>query len=361
MFFQVAAGARPPSAWSGLERTPQSLGPVYVIAPASLCDQLLPGLWLDERSIVSGASAAQFAYARIVGDTGATATFPDDVLTTALLLGEFPAATVNRLGKEPPPAEWMGKASAEDRAALLISVANVLVPDCIRLWFQQDPLVQAGRAAIPEFGEAAFGRNNSILCRRQLAGPEFVPPERLAVALPSTTPRDRWVWTEVAGPEFKDSVADIRPGDPTLEMRFAFTWDQAALHLHAKVNDELPRLMTPSPRNGVELFVDPKNDGLVWTGADDSQFSFRTNGEVTEWFHNRPVQGAVLHSDQGYEVEASIPWSDLGLTPRHGLVISVSPAVVSEGTFEWEPSLKLNWRYYSRSDERFGLGTLRLE
>jgi hypothetical protein len=42
-------------------------------------------------------------------------------------------------------------------------------------------------------------------------------------------------------------------------------------------------------------------------------------------------------------------------------VIGVSPAVVSEGTFEWEPSLKLNWRYYGRRDERFGLGTLRLE
>ena len=111
----------------------------------------------------------------------------------------------------------------------------------------------------------------------------------------------------------------------------------------------------------MELFVDPKNDGLVWSGADDSQFSFRANGAVTEWFHNRPVQGEVRRTDQGYEVEADIPWSDLGLTPRSGLVIGVSPAVVSEGSFEWEPSLKLNWRYYDRRDERFGLGTLRLE
>ena len=360
-FFQVAAGARPPSAWTGLERTPQPFGPVYVLAPVNVRDQLLPGLWLDERSIISGASAAQFAYARLREDSGAAKTFPYDVLTTALLLAEFPATTVAHLDKAPPPAEWIEKTSAEDRAALLITVANLLVPDCIRQWFQQDPLVQAGRAAIPEFVEAAFGRNNSILYRRQLAGPELVPPERLAVAVSATAPRDQWRWTRVAGLEFKDSVADIRPGDPALAMRFAFTWDQAALHFHAEVMDELPKLTTPSPRNGVELFVDPKNDGLVWSGADDSQFSFRANGAVTEWFHNRPVQGEVRRTDQGYEVEADIPWSDLGLTPRSGLVIGVSPAVVSEGSFEWEPSLKLNWRYYDRRDERFGLGTLRLE
>ena len=361
VFFQVAAGARPPSAWTGLERTPQLLGPVYVLAPASPRDQLLPGLWLDERSIISGASAAQFAYARLSEDTGAAKSFPYDVLTTALLLAEFPAATVARLGKAPPPAEWIETASAEDRAALLISVANLLVPDCIRRWFQQDPLVQAGRAAIPEFGEAAFGCDNSVVSRWQLAGPQRVPPERLAVAVPATTPRDQWVWTRVAGLEYKDSVADIRPGDPALAMQFAFTWDKDALHFHATVMDELPKLTTPSPRNGVELFVDPQNDGLIWSGADDSQFSFRANGAVTEWFHNRPVQAEVRHTDQGYEVEATIPWSDLGLTPRSGLVIGVSPAVVSEGTFEWEPSLKLNWRYFGRADERYELGTLRLE
>ena len=361
VFFQVAAGVRPPSAWAALERTPQPFGPVQVLAPVNVRDQFLPGLWLDERSIISGASAAQYAYARGREANGTSKTFPYDVLTTALLLAEFPAATVARLDQAPLPAEWVEAASAEDRAALLITVANLLVPECIRQWFQQDPLVQAGRAAIPEFGEAAFGRDNSIFYRRQLAGPELVPPERQTVAVPATASPDQWVWTQVAGLEFKDSVADIRPGDPALTMRFAFTWDKDALHFHAKVMDDLPKLTTPSPRNGVELFVDPKSDGLVWSGPDDSQFSFRANGAVTEWFHNRPVHGEVRRTDQGYEVEADIPWADIGLTPRSGLVIGVSPAVVSEGTFEWEPSLKLNWRYYCRADERYGLGTLRLE
>jgi hypothetical protein len=80
-----------------------------------------------------------------------------------------------------------------------------------------------------------------------------------------------------------------------------------------------------------------------------------------EWFHNRPEQARVRPTDQGYEVEADIKWSELGLVPRPGLELGVSPAVVSEGRFEWEPCLKLNWRYYHRADDRLGLGTLRLE
>ncbi|MFA5057684.1 MAG: glucoamylase family protein, partial [Opitutaceae bacterium] len=361
VFFQVAAGVRPPSAWTDLERTPEQLGPVYVLAPASVRGQLLPGLWLDESSVIAGASAAQFAYARALDGVGELKAFPYDVLTAALLIEHFPAALSACLKDVPPPSAWLGGASLADQAALLASVANLLAPDCLRQWFQEDPLVQTGRAAIPEFAEADFGRDTSIVWRRQLAGPLPVPPERLAVAVPATVPRDQWRWTEMTGHAFKDSAADTRPGDPVLALRFAFTWDQDALHFHAVVTDGLPKVATPSYRNGVELFVDPQNDGLVWAGAHDYQFSFRADGAVTEWFHQHPVRAQVRPADQGYAVEADIRWSDLGVTPRPGLELGVSPAVVSEGSYEWEPSLKLNWRYYDRADERKGLGTLRLE
>src|SRR5690606_32379114 len=106
-----------------------------------------------------------------------------------------------------------------------LSIANVLVPNCVREWFQQDPLVRAGRASIPEFGDAPFGKNTSMLWRHELAGPAVEPPSRRAVAVSSSIPREQWPWTRIAGLEFKDSPADVRADDPLLELRFAFTWD----------------------------------------------------------------------------------------------------------------------------------------
>ena len=92
VFFQVASGARPASAWTELRRTSQAEGHVYVLEPAQVLDQMLPGLWLDERSIVTGASASQLAYAIAVEmRKTSTARFPYDVQSTALLLEEYPA------------------------------------------------------------------------------------------------------------------------------------------------------------------------------------------------------------------------------------------------------------------------------
>jgi hypothetical protein len=355
VFFQVAAGARSPSAWTALMRLPERVQSVYVLAPARLRDQLLPGLWLDERAIITGASAAQLAYAQAI-EPGA---YPHDVLTTALLIEHFPAVVYLSLRSVPYPVRWLEDAPVADQAALLLSVANLLAPDSVRNFFQQDPLVQAGRAAIAEFKAEDFGANSSVFWRRELAGPPKVPPRRETVALPADTPRDQWRWVAMAGLEYKDSGADVRPGDPALSMRFAFTWDQTALNFHAEVTDELPKFTKPSSRCGVELFLTP-DDGFSW-GRDDNHFGFRTNGWVIEWLHQRAVDARVQPTVNGYNVEARIAWSELGVIPHSGLQLGVSPAVLSEGTRESEPSLKLNWRFYRRPDERYGLGTLRLQ
>src|SRR5690606_22483693 len=111
----------------------------------------------------------------------------------------------------------------------------------------------------------------------------------------------------------------------------------------------------------VELLIDPKSDGHVWRGPDDFHFVFRSTGDAFEWSRNRPAAAKITRTEQGYMVEADIPWSQLGLTPGPGLELSMTTAVATSGRHEWEPTLKLNWRFYQRSDERFGLGTLQLE
>jgi len=349
VFLQVAAGARPAADWGNLTRSTQPVGTVHVLAPANTAGSLLPGLWLDERTILSGASASQLAYASLTDPAT-----PADPLLPALQLDQFPRET---FATTPTALN-----SPESAAAYVITAANLLVHDVIRQAFQQDPLVQAGRAKIAEFGEAAFGPNTSVIAQRELAGLPPPPPQSRAAATSDTLPRGQWDWQTVAGLEFKDSEADIRPGDAPLEFRFALTWDAAALHFHAEVIDAPDGYKQPVERNQlVELFVDPDGDGLIWTGPRDYQFTYRVGVGAQEHFHHAPNQATITPTAHGYTIEAIIPWSSIGLEPRPGLEFDLSPAAISEGTKEWDAMIKLNWAYVPLRAGEHRLGRIRLQ
>jgi hypothetical protein len=365
-FFKIASGKTNVSVWKNLVRTPEKKGPVYVLSPANLPDQLRPGLWLDEDSIITGASAAQFAYASAV-ELPATATPPNpppplDVLTASLLASQLPKELMKHLAAQPPPADWVSSASVENRAILLITLANLLVPGRIQDWFQEDPYVRSARSSIPEFTESAFGSNTSVYWRAELSGPFVEPPERKAIAVSSAEPRENWNWVKVAGLEFKDSPGDVRPDDPPLELHFAFTWDAEALHFYAEAIDTPEGFKRPDERREVvELTIDPQLDGFVLNNPDDRQYLFPSSANSIDAIRNRPIPAKVTRTPQGYTVEATLPWSSLNLTPKPGLEFGVSAAVATGGRYEWEPSLKLNWRFVERRDEKYGLGVLHLQ
>jgi hypothetical protein len=362
VFFQIATGVQPASAWTALRRVSEAQGDVYVLEPAQVRDQLLPGLWLDERFIVTGASASQLAYAiAIEKRRSSTESYPFDVQNTSLLLEHYPAEVVAALKRAPLPVDWMDRATPDDRALLLLSLANLLAPDCLREWFQQDPLARAGRTAIDEFRKAPFGGENSLYARNELAIPPPTPPLREAGVVDSDVPREKWEWILVKGLGYKVSDADVRPGDPDLELRFALTWDKEALHFHADVLDTPAGFSAPTGRRSVELFVNPKRDGLVWLTPDNFQFAFKPNGAAMEWFHNKPAVARITPTQHGYTVEADIKWTELGIVPRPGLEFDATASVTAGGIYEWDPALELSWRYYRRTDDRFGLGTVRLE
>lgn len=359
----IGLGTKAAADWGALDRTTRQLGSVHVLAPADVAGAVLPGLWLDESAVLSGASASQLAYATL---EARPAKMPD-ALTLALLLDHFPGETLHRFAGE------LGRAAegeADAQAALVIAAANLLSQQCVRTWFGADPVVQKARAAIAEFGEAAFGANTSVIAQRELQGPRELPPVRTAVAVSSTTPREQWQWHRVAGMEFKDSLADVRPGDAPVEMKFAFTWDAESLHFHAQVIDSPAGYALPVERNRlVEVFLDPANDGLRWLGVGDYQFGFirshhwelKNTSDAVEFFHHATSRGTITPTPDGYVVEASIPWSVLGVTPHPGLEMGASPAVVSEGTKEWEATIKLSWSYVHLDDKRVRLGVLKLQ
>jgi hypothetical protein len=361
VFFQVASGARAASAWTALRRSAVAEGHVYVLEPAQVLDQITPGIWLDENSIVTGASASQLAYAIAVERRKvSTIRFPYDVQSTALLIEKFPAEIAAGLKAAPISAGWLDQSPIDDRALLLLSLANLLAPDCMREWFQQDSIVQSGRAAIGEFAAAAFGGDNSVFARNELAKPIAVPPKRRVDAVRSGMAHDKWQWILVQGSEYKVSVADVRPGDPDLELKFALTWDRTALHFHAEALDTPSGFPPPAGRRSVELFINPKRDGLVWLTKDNFQFAFTPSGSAMEWFHNRSVKARITRTAHGYSVEADIPWTQLGIVPKPDLEFDLTASVTAASVNEWDPSLELSWRYYRRADERFGLGTVRL-
>ncbi|MBL9204257.1 MAG: hypothetical protein JNN01_04185 [Opitutaceae bacterium] len=352
LFLQIARGARPASDWSALERATRTVGPVQVLDPMDVAGAVLPGLWLDERAILSGASAAQLAYATLVG-----AEVPPSPLLSVLELDQFPHEALRS------DCESMDSASSDVAAAVVITTANLLGDDVIRRSFQQDAIVRAGRAAITEFSEAAFGPNSSVIAQRELSGIPPLEPARKAPAVAASLPRHEWSWQDVSGLAYKESNADVRAGDPPLSLRFAVTWDYAALYLHAEVMDTPEGYQYPAVRNRfVELFVDPAADGLVWTGPNDYQFTYRVGaGGAKELFHHAPNQATITATSEGYTIEASIPWASLGLAPRPGLEFGLSAAVTSEGTREWEPNLKLNWSHANLSPGVSRLGLIRLQ
>jgi hypothetical protein len=363
-FLAIARGQAGAEAWSSLDRTTQQLGAVHVVAPADVAGALLPTLWLDERAVLSGASASQLAYAILD-------THPErlpDAFTLALLLDQFPGETLHRFAGT--LARGAAEGAADAQAALVISAANLLSADCVRGWFGQDETVKAARGKISEFVEGAFGTRTSVVAQRELAGPHVLPPPRRAIAVMADTPRERWQWHRVAGMEFKDSLADVRPEDAPVELNFAFTWDRDALYFHAVVKDSPAGYQLPAERNRlVELFVDPAHDGLLWLGAGDYQFGFirahhwelKNTTDAVEFFHNAISRGKITPTADGYTVEAAIPWSVLGVTPKAGLEMGVSPAVVSEGTKEWEAAIKLIWSYAREDESHVRLGVLTLQ
>jgi hypothetical protein len=361
VFFQIATHARPASVWRSLKRAADAQGHVYVLEPAQVSDQMMPGLWLDERSIVTGASASQLAYAIAVEKRKSSTTeFPFDPQDAALLIDEFPAEVAADLKTSPVPADWLERAPNESRTLLLLSLANLLAPDCLREWFQEDDMVREGREAIGEFSIAAFGGDNSVIARNELATPTRIPPEREATVVRSELPRGKWQWILVKGLDYKVSPADVRPGDPDLELLFALTWDKDALHFHADVLDTPAGFFPPAGRRSVELFINPHRDGLLWMNPEDFQFAYRPDGSSMEWFHVHPVTARIRVTPHGYMIDSDIKWKELGMTPKPGLEFDLTANVTAEGNHEWDPSLELSWRYYQREDDRFGLGTVRL-
>ncbi len=153
--------------------------------------------------------------------------------------------------------------------------------------------------------------------------------------------------------------------DNRASARFAFAWDEQALHVLVRVTDGLVVNTNHAERlheqDCVELYLDPQGDGLIWGSPEDCQFGFAVTDKAWEWFGQRhdAIEQTVQKTEEGYEVRAAIPWGVLGVTPSVGMKMKSSLALMSINQ-RGDSSMKLNWHYKEQAG-RVELGTLVLE
>jgi len=165
-----------------------------------------------------------------------------------------------------------------------------------------------------------------------------------------------------------DTADALESGQPVkdqpIRARFALLWDEAALHLRVDVTDD--EVMNDRAgqaiheQDCVEWFIDPQDDGLRWGDEADYQFGFAVTNKRWEWFGGRNgFEATTVRTDDGYRVNAAIPWEILGVKPGAGVVLGVSLAVKDVDTIADAP-VKLNWQWRSEGDHvRLGKVVLR--
>ncbi|OGW82850.1 MAG: hypothetical protein A2Z83_05730 [Omnitrophica bacterium GWA2_52_8] len=206
------------------------------------------------------------------------------------------------------------------------------------------------------------------------------PPDSAAPYLPGGIRVDGFLrdWPSYAGvvlgPEDAET-GEVRDKED-LSARIQFAWDEKALYFMADVTDDYV-FVKRSGKNIwqddlLELFIDPENDGLYWNGGGDYQLGFRPDREgdtvsLWSWFQKggdapsfHEIQSAGMIHETGFIIEGAVRWEYLGLRPRDGMVLSISPAV--HDIDKDGGSAKIHWFFRSERElGRYELGKLVLK
>jgi len=133
------------------------------------------------------------------------------------------------------------------------------------------------------------------------------------------------VWASVPARAIDHVVYTPVSSEADLSADFKTMYDKEALYFLVEVNDE--RLISDSAESwlddGVEIFIDADNSKSGVYGDKDYQYHFdwdATAPAMGESHHNKTngVQYAFARTDDGYRLEAKLPWSTLGTTPAVG-------------------------------------------
>jgi len=185
------------------------------------------------------------------------------------------------------------------------------------------------------------------------------PRHALAVHLPRL--EREWDWQTLNSVTACERQADV---EENFSARFALAWDEETVQFRCEVFD--PTLTNERPaeqlmeQDSIELFVAPGGDGLLPGATNALHLGFAPTGKDWEWFGGRRAKNvAIQTTPTGYRVAAAIPWPLLGVKPKPGLTLSLTP-VLNNMVHQGEPVGKLWWRWHAHG-ARVDLGTLTLE
>ncbi len=132
---------------------------------------------------------------------------------------------------------------------------------------------------------------------------------------------DDWAWN--SGSPFASVTKTVSGQSFGSSALVKFLWDSSNLYLGAQVTDsQLTNTGTGTlwHNSTVELYLNTANDQSLTITSHDFEYFFRW-GDTTPVESNGRVTGVVMKTTTtagGYIVEASIPWTTLGMTPSDG-------------------------------------------
>ncbi len=240
-----------------------------------------------------------------------------------------------------------------DQGISLLMVENLITGRPWQ-WFMANPEIQAAvsktnlRPLLPH--ESGQERTSAVFGAEALPvdvlagswrGEPFAKVRRFSVGW------DQADWQAIAAANPLTNPA----GDATAnDARFATLWTDDALHVRLRVEANEPAELgngdeTPAD-SFVELYLEPALDGPDRLASRmDLRFRFvpPDNPGETVRRKRRVYDTTVTRDDQGYEVEAVIPWSSLGVEPDDHRLLRASVSVL-QGTVSGPAVIRQNWR-----------------
>lgn len=180
---------------------------------------------------------------------------------------------------------------------------------------------------------------------------------------------DLEAFTDFSDPAMHHEAGKIS-GRKDLKASFSTGWDYQYLYVGVDVRDN----EVMNGQSGadiwkddcVEVYFDPTRDGFLWGSPKDFQLGFAPatswDGDPAAyaWFQKKvpsaeEVRWKVYRKKDGYQVEAAVAWSFLGLDPRKADKVGFTVAVHDRDS---RKEGKLNWSYFGYEGKGAALGTL---
>jgi hypothetical protein len=172
------------------------------------------------------------------------------------------------------------------------------------------------------------------------------------------------IWSNSNSYQLKNKILTI-DNDADLSAKVNVLYDNQNLYVLYTVTDNQKRASSTNfwENDGIELYIDGNNNKATSYDANDFQFVIRYDASQIQEGHDKSVTGIVAKATQsttGYVVEASVPWTLIGVTPSDKKMIGLdfhvndSDLALRDGKITWFAT-----QDNSYSDpSTFGLGRL---